>query len=367
MITGRSHVSRFAYECQNREQGHCACFFSNQAEKGVSRTMLQTVHRFFLLKGCVALIGLTTLLGLSACATVQATTGTSQPTTSPAPTPTPSNGNRSLAASLPLLLKSVQALSQAQSVHVDANGHGSLQERSGQRLGGGVNTTYQVSAQSDVLIPKQEEQGQVTVTFAPTNTGASPTTLQASEVFASQHLYVRVGTASTWQVVDLTAQLQSAAKGLQQDLPPSQQLLQLAAPHVSIVDHGTRNTGQQRLHHLTVTFDRQSARALALLFPQPMLKQALAAITFQQPLTIDLFIDEATALPVRLVIESQGQVNIAAALGTNGTNQQGKIGSQASTVQASFSLTITLSKYNQPVQIHVPTISQRAQPGATLS
>ncbi len=92
--------------------------------------MLQTVHRFFLLKGCIALLGLTTLLGLSACATVQATTGTSQPTTSPTPTPTPSNGNRSLAASLPLLLKSVQALSQAQSVHVDVNGHGSLQERS---------------------------------------------------------------------------------------------------------------------------------------------------------------------------------------------------------------------------------------------
>jgi hypothetical protein len=118
--------------------------------------------------------------------------------------------------------------------------------------------------------------------------------------------------------------------------------------------------GQQRLHYLTVTLDQQGAQAFASLLPQPMLKQALSAVVLQQPLTVDLFIDEATALPARIVIAGQGQVNVAAALGTN---QQGNAGGQARTVQASFSLTITLSKYNQHVQIRIPATSQQVQPG----
>lgn len=323
--------------------------------------MMHTIRRFFTLQGCVALLGLTALLGLSACATAQATTGSttgqSVTPTPPTPTPTPSN---SLTTSLPLLQKSVRALSQVQSIHVDTQGRSSIQE-SVKQLPSGVqnaNATLTLAAHSDVLVPKQEEQGSITVTLTPTNAGTHTTTLQASEVFAGQRLYVRVGTASTWQVVDLTPLLQNAAKGL----PAPQQLQQLAAQHVSIVDHGVSTAGQQRLHHLTVTLDQQGAQAFASLLPQPMLKQVLNAVMLQKPLTVDLFIDEATALPTRIVIASQGQVNVAATTGTSGTNQQGNAGGQARIVQASFSLTIMLSNYNQPVQIHVPATSQQAQP-----
>jgi hypothetical protein len=322
--------------------------------------MMHTIRRFFTLQGCIALLGVTALLGLSACATVQGTTGstTSQPGTPPTPTPTPNN---SLTTSLPLLQKSIQALSQAQSVHVDMQGHASIQESMNQLPGGGPNahTTVTLASHSNVLIPKQEEQGRVTVTLTSANAGANTTTLQASEVFAGQHLYVRVGAAKTWQVIDLTPQIQNAAKGL----PAAQQLLQQAAQHISVVDHGASMAGQQRLHHLTLTLDQQNAQAIAALLPQPMLKQALGAVMLQQPLTVDLFVDEATALPARIVIAGQGQVNTAAALGT--TNQQGNGSGQARTVQASFSLTITLSKYNQHIQIHVPAPSQQAQLGIT--
>ncbi len=322
--------------------------------------MMHTIRRFFTLQGCIALLGVTALLGLSACATAQGTTGrtTSQPGTPPTPTPTPNN---SLATRLPLLQKSIQALSQAQSVHVDMQGHASIQESMSQLPGGeqNANTTATLTTHGNVLIPKQEEQGRVTVTLTSANAGTKTTTLQASEVFAGQHLYVRVGAAKTWQVIDLTPQIQNAAKGL----PAAQQLLQQAAQHISVVDHGVSMAGQQRLDHLTLTLDQQNAQAIAALLPQPMLKQALSAVKLQQPLTVDLFIDEATALPARIMIAGQGQVNAATALGTSTTNQQGNVDGQARTVQASFSLTITLSKYNQHVQIHVPAPSQQAQPG----
>ncbi len=315
--------------------------------------MMHTIRRFFTVQGCIALLGLTALLGLSACTTTQAATG--QPVIPPTPTPTLSN-------SLPLLQKSIHALTQTQSVHVDIQGHGLIQEGMSQLPGEGQKTTVTLAAHSDVLIPRQEEQGSVTVAVTTANAGMNVTMLQALEVFAGQHLYVRVGTTKTWQVIDLTAPLQNATKGL----PASQQVLQQAARHISIVDHGVSTVGQQRLHHLTITLDQQNAQALASLLPQPMLKQALGAVVLQHPLTVDLFVDETTALPARIVIAGQGQVNSAATSGTSATKQQKNVGGQAHIIQASFAFTITMSKYNQPVQIHVPAAYQQAQSGATL-
>ncbi|HZU00739.1 MAG TPA: hypothetical protein VFA10_13820, partial [Ktedonobacteraceae bacterium] len=174
------------------------------------------------------------------------------------------------------------------------------------------------------------------------------------EILFGQKLYLHVGTGQAWQVIDLAA-LQAQAAQATDGFPGAQTVLQLAQKHLSLVDRGVSTAKQVRLHHVTITLDQQSMEAFAAALPTSMLKQALGDIHLLRPMTLDLFLDEATALPVRLVISGKVALGGNTLLALLHQVQQRAI-SQNPSVELTLTAIISLSHYNHPVQIRPPAV-----------
>lgn len=300
------------------------------------------------------LLGFLCVLLLSACSGVTpvgAAPGTTTgPAQSPTPTPTATTGGQAGQ----LLLKSVQALGRVQFVHIDLKSHGTIQATGFQLPGGAQNSTYTLTAHSDIAVKSQAEKGHLALTLVP-NGQKSGTTVKVSEILFGQKLYLRVGTGQAWQVIDLAALQTQAAQAIG-GLPGAQTVLQLAREHLSIVDHGVSTAKQVRLHHLTITLDQQGMEAFATALPTSMLKQAVGDIHLLHPMTLDLFLDEATALPVRLVISGKVALGGNTLLALLHQVQQ-RATSQNPSAELTLTATISLSHYNHPLQIRPPAVS----------
>ncbi len=299
------------------------------------------------------LLGFLCVLLLSACSGVTPVGATPGTTTSPAQPPTPTSTAATGSQAGQLLLKSAQALGQVQFVHLDLKSHGTLQGTGFQLPGGAQSSTYTLTAHSDIAVKSQAEKGRLALTLVPNGQKGS-TTVKVSEILFGQKLYLRVGTGQAWQVIDLAA-LQAQAAQATGGFPGAQTVLQLAQEHLSIVDRGVSTAKQVRLHHVTITLDQQGMEAFVAALPPSMLKQALGDIHLLRPITLDLFLDEATALPVRLVISRK------VALGGNTLlallrQMQQRATSQNPSAELTLTATISLSHYNHPLQIRPPAV-----------
>jgi hypothetical protein len=287
------------------------------------------------------LISCTLLLTLGACSTRASATGQA------APSPTPSSV--SIISVLPTLQKSLQALQQVHFAHLDVQASGTIQTSGSGSTQPATTTAYQLTVQSNIAAAQAKEQAQIQLALTPQ--GKATATLRANEVVAGQKLYLQ-GAAQQWFVLPLSAFSKQAAT-LSGGLPQKQNLLQFATQHLKVIDHGITTDGNQQLHHLTVTFDQQSANALAAITPQSLLKQAVSTIRMLTPVSLDLFLDNTTALPQRVECLGKVMMNADALLGLQGNAQ---IQGQQATL--SFDSRFQLSKINQPVQTQVPTASQ---------
>lgn len=290
----------------------------------------------------LALCSITAVFLLSACGTpVYAVPLGGQPPTTDATATTAPPAQNDLIALLPLLQKSVQSFQQIQFVHIDIKGQSSIQISKNLLPAGAQNINATTKAQSDISIKTQQEKGNITATFVPTS-GQGKTTIKASEIISDQKLYLRTGTPKKWQIIDLI-QLAHQAQSTIIGISNMQQLLAEATQHITIVDQGVNTREKQHLRHLAITTDQQALRALITMLPESTVKQALSNVHLLSPLHADLFLDDTTSLPQHIVLNGKAQVNL------------GTILPGANMATTTFTVTITLNKYNKPVQIQVPT------------
>jgi hypothetical protein len=87
-----------------------------------------------------------------------------------------------------------------------------------------------------------------------------------------------------------------------------------------------------------------------------MVSQVLGSIHLPTPISVDLFLEDTTGLPERIELSGKMEVNVDMLLAA----LPGKAGpppaqnQQARTLVLTFALRVQLSKFNEPVNIHVP-------------
>ncbi len=302
---------------------------------------------------------------LSACGGTASAAGSSglTPTAAVSPTPQAGNGpsNNGL-QTLPLLLRSAQAMQTITSVHIDATSHGTVQSSGGTLpVPPPQQATYTLTLHANVAVASQQESGKVRLTL---NQGQNKTNLALTHVVSGQKLYYKVNTPSVqgnqgtaapqWIVLDLAAlvnQQQALMAGNQ-----VQNLLPLLMQHVTITDKGVTQVKGVQLHHITVVLSQQDLDQMTANVAQPMTQQVLSSIHLLTPLQVDLFINEGTSFLQQAMIRGQAQVNVDKLMG-KGPMKQGDVGVPPHVLEVQMVTNINFSRYNQPVQIHVPVVA----------
>ena len=314
--------------------------------------------------GSLPLLGIVLTLLLSACSGTPASATTASdttngPGTTSGPTlsvPTKQNGGQSS----PPLLKVLQAMQQVKSVHLDVTSRGTVLSS-----GGTLNTSaqqqalpYTLKASSTISVTSQQEQGQIH--FTQGTQGQNIT-----EIVSGNKLYYRTTTPTNtpaqskktvggnqWMIVDL-AQLAGQQQGTSGQMQ-AQELLTRVMQSATVTDHGIVALKGVRAHHLTLMLSEPTLAQIANNTAQPLLKQVLASSQVQTLLQVDLFVNEASSLPLRVGIKGQVQINTDMLMG-RGRIKQSDIGVPPHMVQVNALTTITFSRYNQPVKITAPT------------
>jgi len=313
----------------------------------------------------LALLGLVMTLLLSACGGTASAAGSSglTPTVTVSPTPQAANvpSNNGL-QTLPLLLKSAQAMQSITSVHIDVTSHGTVQSS-----GGALpalppqQATYTLTLHANATVASRQESGKLRLTL---NQGQHKTTFALTHVVSGQKLYYKVNTPSgpgnqgtadpQWMVLDLAALVnpQQASSAVNQ----VQSLLPLLMQHVTITDKGIAQVKGVQLHHITVVLSQQDLDQMTANVAQPMTQQVLSSIHLLTPLQVDLFINEGTSFLQQAMIRGQVQVNVDRLMG-KGPMKQGDVGVPPHMLEVHMVTNINFSRYNQPVQIHVPVVA----------
>lgn len=272
-----------------------------------------------------------------------ATAPTSHARTSGNGTKTPvanANPNSTLLAVLPLLQKSLQAMQQVKSFHVAIQGGGTIQT-SGDflpRLATGI--PYGLYATADIDIAHRQGQAYADLELLPSQAAALP--LEATAVLLGHLLYLRVPN-SQWISLDLAS---SQAMG---QLPQPQNLLTLVRD-VVVTDHGITTVQGKPVRQLTLSINQHTLGQLTDTVRQPQVRQALTSIQTPEGIDIDLFIDNATSLLVRVQVKGGFSVNVDELLQATGQeNTTTPQGNQARMFTISFTLAVTLSKFHQQI------------------
>jgi hypothetical protein len=266
------------------------------------------------------------------------TTGT--PVTN-APSPVSNTG---LLAILPSLQKSVQAMRQLKTVHVDVKGGGTIQT-SGQMLPVFAATTpYSLYGTGDIDINKQEGKTHMTLKLRPP--GGPETLIKDGARLLGGQLYLQAPTHQ-WFVLDpASVILKVHALG---SMPQPQDVLALVQ-HITVTDQGRTTVAGHQTHHLTLTLDQHALGLFTNAVQQPQAKQALASIQTPAGLRIDLFLDQATSLLLSAQVKGSVRVGVDTLLKSLGQGSPPIAqDNQARTITVTFALTITLSKLNRPI------------------
>jgi hypothetical protein len=317
---------------------------------------LVRLRRTFAIPHLVVLFGVALLIGLGGCSLPAGSAGSAlapSPPSSIRPRPSPPQQRQlSVLAALPLLQKSIQAGSAVQTVHVTIASHGTVQTSGAAQPLGVQSGTYQLSASLDSAVKSAEGSGHETFTFTPAS-GKAQTIVSATEIVTGHTLSVQGGNSQTWQTFDLDPFASQVAMDTA-GFPGGQALLSLFSRHVTITDEGVTPLDHARLHHFVITFDAQSASALAAALGPSLAGQITGGLRLLAPLSVDLFLNEETALPARIEVSGKGQVNLdTVRAATENMTREGRA-SQAQLVTVTFSFTMTFSNYNQPVAIEAP-------------
>lgn len=322
----------------------------------------------------LTLVGLVMTLLLSACggtanaagspgqtpATSTASSSGLTPTETVSPTPQAANvpSNNGL-QTLPLLLKSAQAMQTITSVHIDVMSHGTLQSSGGALPAFPFQqATYTLALHANVALASRQESGKLRLTL---KQGQNKTTFALTHVVSGQKLYYKVNTPSVqgnqgtaapqWMAIDLAAlvnQQQASMAGNQM-----QNLLPLLMQHVAITDKGVAQVKGVQLHHITVVLSQEILDQITANATQPMTQQVLSSIHLLIPLQVDLFINEGTSFLQQAMIKGQMQVNVDRLMG-KGPMKQGDVGVPPHILEVHMVTIINFNRYNQPAQIHVP-------------
>jgi LppX_LprAFG lipoprotein len=275
------------------------------------------------------------ILLLCACSgPFNANGGTSTPVvTTSAPT--------NLPALLPILQKSLQAMQQVRTVHVDIQGKGTIQTSGPLLPAFAKETGYSLRGKADIDIARRDGQLQVRLKLKLPQTAI----IKVAARFIGSKLYLQAPTRQ-WFVLDITgvAALLNAT-----GLVPQPQALAALLANVKVTDHGMMTIAGMSTHHITLSID---AHALGQLAQQSQAKQVLAGVQLPRGLSADLFIDAATSRLVRLEIKGSVRADVDALLAATGQESA----SQAHrTLMLTFDLIFTFSGFNQPVpQVKAP-------------
>jgi hypothetical protein len=158
------------------------------------------------------------------------------------------------------------------------------------------------------------------------------------------HQWFALGVANTVAFVEAHANL---------TVPQPQALLALIG-HVAVTDDGVTTIGGLQVQHITLSLDQGAFGQIANSAPQQV-RSVLANIQMTNALTADLFIDNATSHLVRLEIKGGVRLNIDGLLAATGHSNVLIQGNQARMLAFAFDVTLTFSKFDQPVpQITAP-------------
>lgn len=259
-------------------------------------------------------------------------------------TPAPTT---SLLAVVPTLLTTEQAMLKLSSAHVEIKGKGTIQTSGAFLPNLAQALPYTLQARGDISLARRQERLQGQVTLAPPR--ATAQTLKEAERLVGQKLYVQAPTHQ-WFVLDVAA-LAALVQANAGAAPSPQDLLRLLQ-HITAVDHGVsvQHTGA-RIHHLTLTIDKQALGQGTKAIRQPTLKQALANVQTPTALSVDLFIDATTSLLREVEIKGSVHINVDALLAALGTGQKGTAQAPAPRMLSlTFAMTVTFSKFNHPIK-----------------
>lgn len=281
---------------------------------------------------------------LGACGYPLTATGSASPGASPPPTPGAQTG---LLPVLPTLQKSLQVTGQLKTVHVAVTGKGTIAASGPWLPGFAQPTPYSFSAAADITLVGQAGKAKAVLKLMPAQGG--PRSFKGAARLVGSELYLEAP-SHRWFSLNLAAV--AAFFKAHVALPQPQATLALAQL-MMVRDAGSTLAGGHPLRHITLSIDPSAWGQLATGVQQQQARQILASLRLTRTLAIDLFIDPATFHLVRLHIRGGIQVNVDGVLASSG--EAGMPGKPPRTLSVTFDLTLTLSRFNQPVaQVTAP-------------
>ena len=259
-------------------------------------------------------------------------------------------GSSNSQTALQVLQKSVTAMKQLKSAHIDMKLAGTVNITSATPTTTSANAhqlTINLTGNGDEVLP---DKFALHISLDQNNSGASHTNL--AEVILGRQLFIQ-NTKGQWYVLS-GGRMQGAAGNpfAGANISNYNGLLGLAQK-AQITDHGDQTLNGQSLHHISVTFGEGALKELLNATGQTSTQQdtskLLNEITLQQS-TLDVWIDEATSYVHRLELKLNLTVKGDSAhnSGTPTTS------STSSPVTTDIDTIIDYSKFNESITITAP-------------
>ena len=288
-------------------------------------------------RGSLLALGVVVLLFMTACSSI-ATTGSGKP---------PST-------TLQVLQNTVNAMKQLKTEHVaiDSTNIVNMGTPSSTSTSGvPTQSAITVKGNGDVVLPDQTS---MQVSLGQTAGSQSTPGIAISEIITGQKLYIQ-NSKGQWFVLDMSKLKGVTGNPLSgADVTSYNNLLALAEK-ASFTDRGTEKLNGESLHHIVVTFGKNSLADLLKASGQSLpasqqanMDQLLKDITVSR-LSLDLWIDDATSYVHRLELHMTMTFNMGAAVTPTASTK-----ALLSNIALDSDTVIDYSKFNAPVTITAP-------------
>lgn len=246
-------------------------------------------------------------------------------------------------STLTLLQSSDSAMKQLKTAHVVMN----MTSTSSLNAGSSTQTIVKMKLNGDVALP---DQSSTQLTLSTTAGSRSIPDINVSMIMAGQKLYIQ-NSQGKWYLLDNTLFKGSSGNPFAgSDVTGYNKLLALAQK-ATVTDRGTETLNGASLHHVAVTFGKESLADLLKATGQNLpssqqadLDQLMRNINVSK-LTLDLWIDDATSYVHRMELKMAVTINGIAAPTT---------GSSGTGITSDSDIVIDYSKFNEPVTITAP-------------